>query len=222
MAADNPLRANHWTPPPAKPGRRRSDTSRSRRPAGVVGGYSDRMTKPSLLLISGSVRATSTNASVLNTVASLAGDRFEPIVFTALAGLPFFNPDNDHDPLPPAIRDLRTAIDNASALLFSTPEYAGAMPGALKNLLEWTVGGVEIAGKPTGWINPSTTVQRAAGTYESLRVVLEYTDARLVPAACLDVPVPRALIGEDGIIRDAGTRARLDAVIAALAQTIGS
>jgi NAD(P)H-dependent FMN reductase len=32
-------------------------------------------------------------------------------------------------------------------------EYAGTLPGSLKNLLDWTVGGGEIYGKPAGWIN---------------------------------------------------------------------
>ena len=34
---------------------------------------------------------------------------------------------------------LRGTIHEADALLFSTPEYAGALPGSLKNLLDWTI-----------------------------------------------------------------------------------
>ena len=40
----------------------------------------------------------------------------------------------------------------------STPEYAGAMPGALKNLLEWLIGDEaprSIYEKPVGWVNTS-------------------------------------------------------------------
>lgn len=41
----------------------------------------------------------------------------------------------------------------ADAVLFCTPEYAGALPGSFKNLLDWTVGGGETYGKPAAWIN---------------------------------------------------------------------
>lgn len=76
---------------------------------------------------------------------------------------------------PSSVSDLRTYVGNADTLLFSTPEYAGALPGALKNLLERTIGDTVMAGKSVGWINPSTAPQRAAGTYASLETVLQYT-----------------------------------------------
>jgi len=43
---------------------------------------------------------------------------------------------------------LRRQIAASDAVLFCTPEYAGALPGRFKNLLDWTVGGGEIYGKP--------------------------------------------------------------------------
>ena len=36
----------------------------------------------------------------------------------------------------PAVAGLRAAIGAAGALLFCTPEYAGALPGSFKNLLD--------------------------------------------------------------------------------------
>lgn len=162
-------------------------------------------------MICGSVRAGSVNAAVLRTAAELADAR----IYEGLGELPMFNPDLDVEPLPAPVIALRAAIAEASALLFSTPEYAGALPGALKNLLEWTVGGVEIGGKPTGWLNPSTGPTGAAGTYEQLATVLRYTDAAIVPEACIAVPVTRAQV-VDGRIEDAGIRARIAACVAAL------
>jgi NAD(P)H-dependent FMN reductase len=40
-------------------------------------------------------------------------------------------------PVHPAVLALRAEIGWAHALLLYTPEQAGALPGALKNLLEW-------------------------------------------------------------------------------------
>ena len=167
------------------------------------------MSERTILMICGSVRDGSVNAAVLRTAAEVAPTGVRAVFYEGLVTLPHFNPDLDHEPLPAPVAALRAAIAEASAMLFSTPEYAGAMPGALKNLLEWTVGGAETSGKRTGWLNPSTGPTRAAGTYASLGIVLRYTDAAIVDGACVDVPVTRALIGEDGRISDTVVRARI-------------
>jgi chromate reductase len=174
----------------------------------------------SILMISGSVRDGSVNSAVIATAVELLPDGTTAVVYDGLGELPHFNPDVDQDPLPRAVSELRRLIDESSALLFSTPEYAGAMPGALKNLLEWTVGGTETTGKPTGWINPSSMLNHAAGTYASLRIVLEYTDAKIVEQACADVPVPRALIGDDGIVHDDEVRSTISRAVRALVGAI--
>ncbi|MDQ1582137.1 MAG: hypothetical protein QOF36_191 [Microbacteriaceae bacterium] len=167
------------------------------------------------------MRVGSVNSAVLRVAAELVPAPFTPVHYRDLGVLPHFNPDLDRDPLPSAVAQLREAIAEASAVLVSTPEYAGALPGAFKNLLEWTVGGVEISGKPTGWINPSTGPTGAAGTYASLRTVLRYTDAGIVEAACADVPVTRSQIDEDGRISDAGIRAGIGGVVDALIASVG-
>jgi chromate reductase len=60
---------------------------------------------------------------------------------------------------------MRRLTGESSAIFFSPPEDAGAIPGALKNLLGWTVGGTETTNKPAGWVNPSMMPNRAAATY---------------------------------------------------------
>src|SRR5581483_2560142 len=94
-------------------------------------------------------------------------------LYGGLAALPAFNPDDDHDPLPPAVGELRARIAAADAVLFCTPEYAGTLPGSLKNLLDWTVGGGEMYGKPVGWINVAAE-GRGSGAAEHLAIVLGY------------------------------------------------
>ncbi|NJP68513.1 NADPH-dependent FMN reductase [Streptomyces spiramenti] len=163
----------------------------------------------SLLLVSGSTRGGSVNAAVLATVAAEVGREARTARHRGIGGLPHFNPDLDRDPVPTPVAELRNAIDSATAVLFSTPEYAGTMPGALKNLLEWTIGATVLSGKPVGWVNPSTAPARAAGTYAALRTVLGYTGAELVPGALADIPVPRSAIGPDGTVADAALRAGL-------------
>ena len=167
-------------------------------------------------MISGSVRQGSVNAAVINAAAELLPPGIDAVIYEGIGSLPHFNPDLDHDPLPPEVAELRRLVEESTALLFSTPEYAGVMPGALKNLLEWTVGGVETTQKPTGWINPSAILNHSAGTYEQLKIVLEYTDCRVIDEACVAVPVPRALIDGSGHIEDPDVRAAISGTLEAL------
>ncbi len=176
----------------------------------------------SLLLLSGSLRRASTNTAVLRTAAAVAPDGIGVTLYDGLASLPHFNPDDDVDPLDPAVVQLRSSIDAADALLFSTPEYAGALPGSFKNLLDWTVGGVEINDKPIGWINASTAPTGAALSHDSLRHVLGYVGADIVESACVHIGVPREAIGADGTIANEVLRSRVAAVLIALADHAAS
>ena len=160
------------------------------------------------MLICGSLRSGSTNEALLRTVVSLLPADVTADSYDGSARLPHFNPDDDHDPLPPAVVDLRGRIAVADAILFSTPEYAGAMPGSLKNLLDWTVGGFETTDKPAAWINISTT-GGATKTHESLTTVLTYTGVKMIDAACVRIPVHRDAIGANGLIDDATVEAEI-------------
>lgn len=109
-----------------------------------------------ILLVSGSLRAGSVNTAVLRTAASLADGDVRATLYEGLGELPHFNPDDDPEggPVHPAVADLRRRLADADAVLLCTPEYAGALPGSFKNLLDWTVGGGETYGKPVAWSMP--------------------------------------------------------------------
>jgi chromate reductase len=164
-----------------------------------------------LLLISGSVRAGSTNAAVLTTVAAVAPPEVETVTYAGLATLPHFNPDDDADPLPPAVAELRAQLAAADAVVFSTPEYAGALPGSLKNLLDWTVGDSASDHKPVAWINAPAT-SGAAGAHAELRTVVTYTGWTIVEEACVAVPLTRAAI-VDGEVTDHDARQHIRAMV---------
>ena len=124
-----------------------------------------------LLLLSGSVRKGSSNEATLRTVQQVTADDVKATLYRGIGALPHFNPDEDQDPLPPPVVELRAAIREADALLVCTPEYAGDMPGSFKNLLDWTVGGGEIGGKAAAWVNVAAA-GRGVGAHETLRLVL--------------------------------------------------
>ncbi len=168
-----------------------------------------------VLLVSGSTRSASINSALVRTALLCAPPGVTTVRY-GMTGLPYFNPDDDREPLPPSVVALRAAIAASDALLFCTPEYAGSMPGALKNMLEWTVGSTAMTGKPAAWVNAASDPRRGHGANEQLATVLGYVQARVVPEACRSVPVGRDLIGPDGLIGDHGTRSALSGVLADL------
>jgi chromate reductase len=175
-----------------------------------------------LLLISGSLRAGSTNAAALRTAAALAPEGVETEIFEGMGALPHFNPDDDAEGavLHPAVVEMRRAIAAAGALLFCTPEYAGDLPGSFKNLLDWTVGGGETYGMPVAWVNVAGVASPtgAADAHASLRRVLGYTGSDIVEEACVRVPVPRDAIGAGGLVEDPAIREVLAGAVEALAR----
>jgi chromate reductase, NAD(P)H dehydrogenase (quinone) len=173
-----------------------------------------------VLLVSGSTRSGSANTATLATAAAVAPDGVSAVRYDGLAGLPAFNPDDDGDRLPAAAAELRREIGAADAVLFCTPEYAGTLPGSFKNLLDWTVGGGEMYGKPVAVINVAVG-GRGKGAQETLRMVLGYVGADIVEAACRDFPVERPAIEPDGTVADQDLRAVLAQVWDALLRRLG-
>jgi chromate reductase len=174
----------------------------------------------SLLLISGSARDGSTNVAALRTAAAVVGEDVDAVLFGGIGELPLFNPDDDREgvPIDPRVAAMRTAVAAADALLLCTPEYAGALPAALKNLLEWTIGDAGTYRKPVAWINAAgpAAPSGAADAHGSLAKVLRYAGAEIVDPACVRVPVTRDMVGPDGLISDDGARSAIAAAVTTL------
>jgi chromate reductase, NAD(P)H dehydrogenase (quinone) len=167
-----------------------------------------------VLLISGSLRDLSTNTAALRTAVIVAPPGVEGVFYEGLDELPHFNPDDDRDPLPTPVADLRSNIRVADAVVFSTPEYAGALPGSFKNLLDWTIGDDQpgsIYHKPVAWLNVSA--HGAVNAHDSLRRVLRYATSDIIEDACANVPVTHPMVGEDGLVADERIRNRITALL---------
>ena len=176
-----------------------------------------------ILLISGSLRSGSSNGALLRTAVAAAPAGVAATLYGGLGGLPHFNPDDDPEggPVPAAVAQLRAELAATDALLFCTPEYAGALPGSFKNLLDWTVGGGETYGMPVGWVDVSGP-GRGAAAHASLRSVLTYTGTEIVEAAVVRCPVSRDAVGPDGLIGDPQIRDAAVAALDALAERVST
>jgi len=128
-----------------------------------------------IIAISGSLRAQSSNASLLRAAARVAPDSVRIVMYEGMEKLPHFNPDLDGEgAAPPArVRELRELLIGADAILISSPEYAHGVPGSFKNLLDWLVSTGELVGKPVALLNaaPVGGEYAQAAILETLRTM---------------------------------------------------
>ncbi len=68
----------------------------------------------------------------------------------------------------------RAAVTRADALVIATPEYAGGMPGVLKNALDWLVGTGELYDKPVALLSAAPSPERGANARRWLDEVVGY------------------------------------------------
>ena len=168
-----------------------------------------------LLTICGSLRAGSSNAALLEAAARLAPATVTTSAYTALASLPAFDPDVEEraGALPDEVANWRGALAAADAILISSPEYAHGIPGALKNALDWAVGGSEIVGKPVGIVSASAASRFA---HPQLVEVLTTMSARVIPEASVVLDIPRRGADAAQLAADPALEAALRAVVGAL------
>jgi NAD(P)H-dependent FMN reductase len=170
-----------------------------------------------LLAVPGSLRASSSNRTLLEAAAALAPAGVVVRLSEQLGTLPHFNPDLDVDPRPPAAAEWRAAVGRAGGLLISVPEYAHGLPGAFKNGLDWLVSDPALLDKPIAVWNVS-----ARGIYaqESLAEILRTMSTRIVEEAgvtlpLLDGPLELATLVNTPALRDT-LRSALEAFVRAI------
>lgn len=127
----------------------------------------------------GSLSKESINRTLSKALIRLAPDDLE---FTEIeiGDLPLYNRDLDED-YPTSALALKDAIAASDAVLFITPEYNRAIPGALKNAIDWASrpwGQNSFDHIPAGVIGASIGAIGTALAQQSLRAVLTFCNAR--------------------------------------------
>ncbi|MGK5628752.1 NADPH-dependent FMN reductase [Streptomyces sp. URMC 123] len=171
-----------------------------------------------ILGLSGSLRAESFNTQALRAAAALAGPEVRLELWTDLATIPPFSEDDEAEPTE-AVHRLRAAITEADALLISTPEYNGSIPGQLKNALDWAsrpYGESVLTGKPVAVLGASPSQYGAAWAQGDLRKVLRASGASPIDRE-LCVAHADTAFGPDGLPKEAELRTGLVEMVSELA-----
>jgi chromate reductase len=172
-----------------------------------------------ILAISGSLRAASHNTALLRAAAELAPEGIEVELYEGLDRLPAYNEDLDTDQPPAEVQRLRDAIESADAVLFSTPEYNGSVPGHMKQAVDWASRprGPEAAlwGKPVAAIGASMAAYGAMWAQDHLRRTLGMAGARVLDTE-LAVSTAHERFDSDGRLTDDEIRSQLSELVESL------
>ncbi len=91
-------------------------------------------TKLKILGFAGSLRIASYNKSLLRAAANLMPEDTNLEIFD-IDGIPAFNQDTENN-MPEKVKDFKSKIREADAILVATPEYNYSVPGVLKNAID--------------------------------------------------------------------------------------
>lgn len=167
-----------------------------------------------LLCISGALRAESTNTKLVQEAARLFGPAD---VTMGDLHLPLYDGDIEAAGIPTEVQALADQIAGADAIVMATPEYNGAVPGVVKNALDWIsrVEGSPWAGKPVAIL--SAAAGRAGGQTGqfSLRTAMIPFAANILPPAVM-VGASFAAFDDDGRLKDDTAIDKLTTHMAAL------
>jgi chromate reductase, NAD(P)H dehydrogenase (quinone) len=167
-----------------------------------------------LLLVSGSVSASSANRAVLDVVERAASVRAEQVAVAwsgPVGALPSFQPDLVDDP-PPVVASFREQLEAADAIVIAAPEYAGGVAGSMKNALDWCVGSGSIYRRPVAVASAGTT----GGQHAQAQLVrtLLWQGAHVVSS--LGIAAPKTKSDEHGRIVDHATLVEIESLVSTL------
>ena len=88
-----------------------------------------------LVAIVGSIRKESYNLKLAQYIQKQYQEKFDLEILN-IRDLPFFDQDIENDP-PVVVKEFKSKVAKADAVLWVTPEYNGTVPGVLVNAIDW-------------------------------------------------------------------------------------
>jgi len=135
--------------------------------------------KYNVLVICGSLRKGSYNASVARALPGLAPPELALTAAPSFADFPIYNYDVQTAGVPAAVNAWADAIRAADGVIIVSPEYNWSIPGGLKNAIDWVskLKDVPFKDKPVALQSASTGQVGGARMQYHLRMALTSIDA---------------------------------------------
>lgn len=169
-----------------------------------------------LLGIPGALRAASTNRLLLAEARRAFGEAQQT---EADLRLPLFDEDLEiAEGFPESVLRLHAQIKAADAIVISTPEYNKALPGVLKNALDWVsrVPGAAWRDKPVAILSAADGRAGGERSQFSLRLCLTPFRPRLLPGPEVLVAQSRSAFDAEGRLIDERYRKSLNELMGLL------
>lgn len=176
-----------------------------------------------ILAIPGSLRTQSYNKWLLQAAQELAPRGMVVSLFEDLKEVPLFNEDVADLMTPPGVVELRQALAKNDGVLIATPEYNQAVPGVVKNMIDWISLGEPaqgLEGRPVAVTGITTGPWGTRLAQTMLRQMLLSTQAILLPQPSLYLRHAESIFDDSGNLVDPKTRQRLHEFVAAFGEWV--
>ena len=163
-----------------------------------------------ILGFAGSLRKQSYNRALLSAAHELVPENATLEIFD-LEGIPPFNQDQENES-PEKVKDFKTRIRAADAILIVTPEYNYSIPGVLKNAIDWAsrpYGDNAFEGKPVAVMGASIGMLGTARAQYDLRRSFIFLNMCPMNRPEVMVPFVQDKIDSNGRVKDEKTRQKI-------------
>jgi chromate reductase len=173
--------------------------------------------KIKILGFAGSLRKESYNKSLLRAALELVPKDAELEPFD-LEGIPPFNQDLENQPAE-KVKEFKTKIRAADAILIVTPEYNYSIPGVLKNAIDWAsrpYGDNAFEHKPVAIMGASIGAMGTARAQYHLRQCFVFLTCFALNQPEVMVPFAQEKIDKEGKLTDQKTRDKIRELLESL------
>ena len=170
-----------------------------------------------ILGFAGSLRKDSYNRSLLRAALETVPKDAELEIFD-LEGIPPFNQDLESQP-PQKVKEFKSKIRAADAILVATPEYNYSIPGVLKNAIDSAsrpYGDNAFEGKPVAMMGASIGMLGTARAQYHLRQSFVFLNMYPLNRPEVMVPFAQEKIDKDGRLTDQKTKEKIKELVEAL------
>ena len=163
--------------------------------------------KLKILGFAGSLRVGSYNKALLHAAIDLLPENVTLEIFE-IDGIPLFNQDIEKD-MPIKVKEFKSKIRDADAILIATPEYNYSVPGVLKNAIDWAsrpYGDNAFDKKPVAIISASVGMLGGARAQYHLRQTFVFLNMYPVNGPEVILPFAQDKFDSNGKLTDENTK----------------